>query len=136
MAEVTPQSDVLDRLEAIGNAIITELREIKTVLIAGGGLIEFTKPTGEVIKARRAGTRLAASDGTEPLPKISLPLSALVHEENAANIDRRVWFDWMTGQRIDLLEAWARGDFSGTGGRPDGVVDQLDFIPGQQGRPS
>lgn len=131
MATITPQSDVLDRLEAIGNAIIRELQEIKTVLIAGGGLIEFPRDGQTPVIARRAGTRLVDSDGTEQLPRITLPIGAFVREVNAADVDNRRWRDWYTGEVIDLIQAWSRGDYSGAAGRPDGVVTDVDKIPGQ-----
>lgn len=131
MADLTPQSDVLDRLEAVGVAILTELREIKTVLIAGGGLIEYPRDGQAPVLQRRAGTRLIDATADERLPKITLPLSAFVAETNAADADNRRWRNWYTGEVIDLIKAWSRGDYSGPAGRPDGQVDGQDKIPGQ-----
>ena len=129
--DTTPQSDVLDRLEAVGAAILAELREIKTVLIAGGGLIEYPRDGLPPVLQRRAGTRLVDATDAEQLPRVTLPISAFVAEVNAADKDNRRWRNWMTSEEIDLLQAWSRGDYSGPAGRPDGVVDAADKIPGQ-----
>lgn len=131
MTDLTPQSDVLDRLEAIGAAILTELRAIRLAVIAGGGLIEFTAEGRDPVIQRRAGTRLIDATGGEDLPRVTLPLSAFVAEVNAADADNRRWRNWYTGEVIDLLQAWSRGDYSGATGVPDGVVDGRDKIPGQ-----
>lgn len=131
MATVTPQSDVLDRLETLGQAILAELRDIKVAVIAGGGLIEFTAPGKAPVVQRRAGTRLVKADGTEQLPRVTLPLAAFVAEVDQANKDNRRLLNWLTGEEIDLLQAWSRGDYSGAAKRPDGVVNADDKIPGQ-----
>ena len=129
MADITPQSDVLDRLEALGGAILAELRtanahlaDIRATSIAGGGVLTTRGAKGEELRFRRAGTRAVQLPAgvTVDLPTLTVPLQTLIDEANLALSEQRVSFNWLTGERIDLLKAWARGDFNTNGVLDDG----------------
>ena len=66
MADITPQSDVLDRLEALGGAILAELRtanahlaDTRATSIAGGGILTTRGAKGEELRFGRAGEEIA-----------------------------------------------------------------------------
>lgn len=129
MTAITPQSDILDRLEALGNAILTELRtanqhlaDIRATSIAGGGVVTARGSRGEELRYRRAGTRAIPipAGTTVDLPTLQLPLQTVIDEANISLSEQRVAFNWLTGERKDLLKAWARGDFNENGVLDDG----------------
>lgn len=135
MTTITPQSDVLDRLEALGNAILAELRtanarltDIRATSIAGGGVLVTRGAKGEELRFRRAGTRaVVVPTGVKvDLPEVTVPLQTIIDEANMSMSEQRVSFNWLTGERIDLIKAWARGDFNTNGVLDDG--DDLEDL--------
>lgn len=129
MTTVTPQSDVLDRLESLGQAILTELRaankhlaDIRATSIAGGGVLTARGTNGQQVRVRRAGTRIIAipAEVAVDLPELAVPLQTIIDESNVSLAEQRVAYNWLTGERIDLIMAWARGDFNHNGVLDDG----------------
>lgn len=136
MTTITPQSDVLDRVEALGNAILAELRtandrlaDIRATSIAGGRVLVTRGAKGEELRFRRAGTRaVAVPPGVKvDLPEITVPLQTVIDEANTSMSEQRVSFNWITGERIDLIKAWARGDF-----KVNGIPDDGDDLKDQR----